>query len=276
MPEYDAFGNPVDQAPLESGSAPASDVQPSDRPVQPAPVAPSPTPPPRTTTPPPSYSAPPQFRVSGGGSGSGRGLRIMFILLISIALPLGITYYVFNKADDTFNSVQKSFESFSKPTVFAPPPPTPDTPDTSATPPTGLDRGSLLLAGNFRPALREVRRLADGAGPAFVRVQADRIDVQVARNGKSRLIHRPWNAKAEVIGGTTPGASNQPTMRWSKVDAQAPRRLYEGVRNGSSRPSKQLEYAVLSAGFDRWSAFRENGTGFTADLRGRNLQRIGG
>lgn len=276
MPEYDAFGNPVDQAPLESSPSSTPEVTPSDRPVQPAPAQATPTPTPRPPAPTPLSTPPPAFRVSGTGSGSGRGLRIMFILLISIALPLGITYYAFNKADDTFDSVRKGFESFSTPTVFSPAPPTPDSPDDSTTPPKGLDRGSLLLAGNFRPALREVRRLADGASPTFVRVEADRIDVQVARNGRSRLIHRPWNTKAEVIGGTSPGASNQPTLRWSKVDDQAPRRLYEGVRNGSTRPSKQLEYAVLSAGFDRWSAFRQNGTGFTANLDGRDLQRIGG
>ena len=273
MPEYDAFGNPVDQAPLESTPAPAADVAPSDRPVQPAPPSASPTSPAPTPTP---ISTPPAFRVSGGGSGPGRGLRIMFILLISIAVPLGITYYAFNKADDTFRSVQKGFESFSTPTVFAPAPAVPDAPETADTPPKGLGRDSLLVAANFRPALRDVRRVAGGGSPTFVRVQADRIDVQVRRNGKTRLIHRPWNTKAEVIGGASPGAANQPTLRWSQVDPRAPRRLYEAVRNGSTRPSKTLEYAVLSAGFDRWSAFRQNWTGFTADLSGRDVQRIGG
>lgn len=270
MTEYDAFGNPIEQQPLES--APASRPQPPAAPAQPSA---SPTPPPV------SVSTPsPGVRVSSGGGGGRGGIILLLVLLVVFGLPIAGGIYAFSTASDTIDSVTKGFDAFSTTTGTASSgsPSGSDAPDPArpAVPPRGVSRDSLLRAANLSRALRDVRRVADGGRPTFVRVEAGRVDVQVVRpSGTTSLIHRPWDEKASSLGNA-PGPTSAPTLRWSQIDPAAPRRLYDAVRNGSTRPSKALNYAVLLAATGRWSAFRQDGTGFVAGPSGRDVQRLGG
>jgi hypothetical protein len=277
MTEYDAFGNPVDQPPLDSSSA-ITPPQPSERQAEPAaPVAtPGPTTPSPIATPTPQYT-PPAIRVNSGGSGGGK-LILLLIILVVIGIPVAGAVFAFNQAGDTIDSVQKSFNSFgnfSSTTSTSSSSDDPSNSGGSAAPPEGLSRHSMLLGRNLRPALREIKRAADGGRPTLLRVEASRVDVQVLRSdGTTSLIHRPWNEKASVLG-TSSGSPGATTVPWSRIDTAAPRRLWNSVRNGSDRSVNQMSYAVLLAATGTWSAFRQNGTGFTAGASGRNAHRIG-
>lgn len=291
MTEYDAFGNPIDRGPPESAfgasePAAATPAEPAAAeafiplPVGPTPATPSPvTPPPVQPGPRPTMPSSSSIRVSRGGSSSWVGL---IIALVVFGLPIIGGIVVFNQVGDTVDAVRKGFDSFSTTDQTATGSNT-DRSDSNVPdePPTGVERGSMLRAADFSRALRQMRRAADGGSPIFVRVEAERVDLQVRRpNGSVTLLHRPWNQKVESIGGSTAGSTSTPTLRWSQIDAAAPHRIFDAIRNGSTRPSKQLTYAVMFAtpesGTRRWSAFRKDGASFTAAPDGRDVQRNGG
>jgi len=256
MTEYDAFGNPVDQAPLEVSATPAatpSEAPPTPTSSEPATAA-SYIPRPIST---PSVR---RRRVNPFG---------IVALLAVLAVPLIGGLVVYSQVDETIDGVRKSFDSFSSFDTRT------STGTDSGEAPEDLERGSLLRPEAFARGLREIRRVADGGRPIFVRVEAQRIDLQVLRRGRAQLIQRRWDGRAQTLGTASP-SSGTPTMRWSRIDPEAPRRLFEGVRNGSTRPSKQLTYAAMFAAGGRWSAFRADGASFTAPPSGFDVERNGG
>ena len=150
-----------------------------------------------------------------------------------------------------------------------------DEPD--ATPPAGLQRGSLLRRENLVPALRRLEERSGGGRVRLLRIASDRIDAQVI-TAKARLrnIQHRFTGETEVLSDTSsPGMSTRATFAWSEVNALAPRRITQRTTRGTS--SRELSYLVLlDAGELRWSAFLADGTGFTATADGRGVRRIGG
>jgi len=254
MTEYDAFGNPVDQAPLEVSATPSA--TPSDAPPTPASSEPATA----ASYVPTSIATPSIRRRRPNPFG-------IVALLAVLAVPVVGGFVVYSQVDETIDGVRKGIDSFSS---FE----TRTSTDSGAAP-EDLERGSLLRPEAFAQGLREIRRVADGGRPIFVRVEAQRIDLQVLRRGKAQLIQRRWDGKAEALGPASPSSGSR-TMRWSRIDPEAPRRLFEGVRNGSTRPSKQLTYAAMFAAAGRWSAFRADGASFTAPPSGFDVERNGG
>jgi len=258
MTEYDAFGNPVDQAPLEVSATPS---------VTPGETPPDPTPAPASSEPATAASYVP----TSIATSSIRRRRVnpfgIVALLAVLAVPVVGGFIVYSQVDGTIDDVRKSFDSFSSFDTR--------TSGEAGGVPEDLERGSMLRPEAFAQGLREIRRVADGGRPVFVRVEAQRIDLQVVRRGKTQLIQRRWDGKAQPLGPAS-RSTGAPTMRWSRIDPEAPRRLFEGVRNGSTRPSKQLTYATMFAALGRWSAFRADGTSFTAAPSGFDLERKGG
>ncbi len=248
MSEFDAFGRPIAK---DSGSSSPSTPTPIQSPTG---FGPASTP----------------RRARGTRMGCAVALAL---LLLTVGVPIAIGVLAFSQVSDTINSVTRSLSrsfttsssSFTTSTSPAPP-----------EPPTDLSHESMLRRANLAPALREIRRLANGSTPTFVRVEALRVDVQtIGRDGTIRNLQRPWDAKATVLS-TSPGGPRSAGLRWSQINAAAPQRMSEAVRNGSTRAANQLTYAVLLAATKTWSAFRSDGTLYTAGLSGRNAHRLGG
>jgi hypothetical protein len=149
-----------------------------------------------------------------------------------------------------------------------------DEPD--ATPPAGLQKGSLVLRGNLAPALRRLEQRSDGGRVRLLRIAPDRIDAQVVTpDRRLRNLQHRFTGETVVLSDTSaPGAGVLTTFRWNDIDASAPRRLAERAVRG--RSSRELSYLVLlDAGGLRWSAFLASGSGFTAGPDGRGARRIG-
>ena len=128
--------------------------------------------------------------------------------------------------------------------------------DKPAKPPVGIGKGSLLLRGNFAPAIRDLRREVGGR-VRTLRVAPDNIQVVAQRGGKLIVAQRSWDDEARIISrsATTPTPS---AFAWSSVDLSAPRRMAAQMGKSS-----RFDYAVLidAAGL-RWSAFRKGGKNF--------------
>jgi len=148
-----------------------------------------------------------------------------------------------------------------------------DTPDigASGTAPAGLDRTSLLRHGNLAPALRKLEAKLGGR-VRLVRIEAERIDVQVVSGGRDISAQWRWDGDAATVISDTPSTPGQ-TFSWSQVNASAPARL---VRATTKR-GRDFEYAVLieAAGL-RWSAYTATSGGYLADSAGRAVRPIGG
>jgi hypothetical protein len=139
-------------------------------------------------------------------------------------------------------------------------------------PPRGLARGSMLLRGNLAPALATMRREMGGE-LRYVRIEAERVDLQVVADGRLVSAQARWDDEPRVSGGS--GSASGDTFSWTVVDASAPRRIVERVTRRAGRPSSAFQYAVLidAAGL-RWSVFLRDGTHYNASPDGRTVERV--
>jgi hypothetical protein len=181
------------------------------------------------------------------------------VAVLSVLLVGGVIVAIVGEVADTIDGIDIE---------------TPSTPGFGGPQPEGLERESLLLRGNFAPAMRRLRAEAGGE-LRFVRVAPERITVQtVLADGRLRLANALPGGAVDVIS-TSPPVPGTDGIPWSRVDASAPRRMATAMTERAGRDPSAFGYAVLFAGSERWSAFLDDGTGFTARLDGRDLRRIG-
>jgi len=144
----------------------------------------------------------------------------------------------------------------------------------SNNPPTGLDDLSMLRRGNLAPALDKIEAKVGGQ-PRLVRIEADRLDVQVVAGGKLLQVQYRWNSTGPDVFATSPAPPSIGTFRWSQINASAPARLVRAT----TRPGRtqDFEYAVLvHADKLRWTGYTATRGGFLADAKGRSVSPIGG
>lgn len=195
-------------------------------------------------------------------------LRALISVVVVVAALGGVAVIAVPRVVDAVQSLEDELED--QPVV----PRGADEPD--ATPPAGLQRGSLVLRGNLAPALRRLEQRSDGGRVRLLRIAADRIDAQVITpEQRLRNLQHRFTGETQVLSDTSaPGIGTAATFAWDDVDPSAPRRIVERAVRGKS--SRELSYLVLlDTGRLRWSAFLDSGTGFTAGPDGRGVRPIG-
>ena len=140
-------------------------------------------------------------------------------------------------------------------------------------PPRGLQPRSMLLRGNLAPALGNLRARMGGR-LRYLRVEAERIDVQVANRRGLTAAQARYDREPEVFAPVGVDAAGD-TFAWSQVDASAPRRLVRTATLRAGQPASAFSYAVLmdAAGL-KWQVYLRDGTHFTASPDGRRVERI--
>lgn len=157
------------------------------------------------------------------------------------------------------------------------PDPEPEQPARPATPPTGMQTGSLLRRANLQVALERLRAEAKGR-PRLVRVEAQRVDIQVILNdGRMRNAQATWDGEVRIINTTPTPIGGLEGFPWSEIDPAAMPRLVRSTTGRARKPASSFNYGVLidAAGL-RWSAFLKSGEAFIATPGGSVERQISG
>ena len=220
--------------------------------ASPTPPAPAPAGLPSTFTPPPlPLPSLPARRGHGGGI-----IAALFGLIVTGALVFGVVNVIGHVPHIHLPSIPKTDLGASN------------------NPPSGLDNRSLLRRGNLAPALRKIEAKVGGE-PRLVRIEADRLDVQVVSGGKLVEVQYRWNSGSPDVLSSSSAPPSIGTFTWSQVNASAPARLVRAT----TRPGRtqDFEYAVLvRADQLRWTGYTATGGGYLADAKGRNVTTLGG
>jgi hypothetical protein len=296
MGKRDAFGNEIggddslgamgwkvgEAAPAPTiGDPPTAPVA-SAPPVTPAPsVPPAPTMPTLPTAPRLSPTMPSQLPSIPGGSGFNParlvGRFIGVIVFLAIFGGVGLAIY---SAVDTADKVKKTFSipSFTTPQVNVPPTsnpaPQPQTPSKPAQPPAGLQKGSLVRADAFAPALVKIRQ--QGTRAQTLRVDPTRISANVLdANSALRIASVTWDGSVQTIktSSTLAGAS---TVSLNAISSKAPSRALARAAGLLGRPARTFNYMVLLnfGGKPGWVVYFKDGKYVRASLDGRSVQRV--
>jgi hypothetical protein len=205
--------------------------------------------------------------------GSPRVVRAPRVIgcLVSVVVIVGVVAAIIAVVAAGLDSASDSIEDATAPfaTVVEDPPAPPG--ERPSEPPSGLARGSMLLRGNFGPAVRRMRAEMGGR-LRYVRIEAERVDLQVTRDGRLVSAQARWDEEPRVFeGGQAPGGQ---TFPWQRVDPSAPRRFVDAVTRKAGRPSSQFNYAVLSGAVGlEWQAFLKDGTHYAVSPDGRRVTR---
>ena len=258
MPKYDAFGREIGEDTLSGLGGGDSAAQATPQPVP----NPSPTPPPpdgwtagsgaSVTAPPPApQDAPPQatFTIPGGAPlptvrrrrGTGLGCLIGLVVVAAVvAGPVIAVVSFVSDANDAIDDVTGIFDVDTA--TVTPSVPEPEVP---AEPPTGLERGSMVLRPNFGGALKEVADRKFG-GAMQIRLSPDRAAFVLVRGGKIRSVTARYDGQFVPTPAAT-GGSGAPTIPIAQIDPSAPARL---VRAGAARypaiKANRINYLVAS------------------------------
>ena len=213
--------------------------------------------------------APPRRR-----RGSGLGVGTLAVLLLVVAIGAAATVLTTGKTDDTKPAPSaavtpgktKQQPANEQPATEAPP----------ATPPKGVDHGSLVLRTNFGAAMR--RLSTSGRGRLHsLRVAPDRIDVQLlTKTGRLRMIQiRPGGGVRE-LNTTGTGFSHLQTIPFAAVNSAGPFRMVSAAAKRLGRNARSVDYLVLTdfAGRRIWSVFFKDGKHFIGDVSGRLERQI--
>jgi hypothetical protein len=222
----------------------------------------------------PAHHRPATTRAYGRPSGGRRAARGLVVLAVLAAGIGAVALYAVPGIRDAVDEISRQIDEAGD--LAAPGGDAAGGGSSEARPPTGLGRRSLLLRGNLAPALRRMRARAGGR-LLMLRVAPDRIDAQVVtQDGRLRSAQARHDGQVAIISDVeAQGARGAGTYSWSQVNASAPRRIVRAMQRG--RPTREVGYLVLmNAGGLRWSAFRQDGTGFTARADGRGVTRIAG
>jgi hypothetical protein len=311
MGKRDAFGNEIEENPLDamgwkigqpvppasmgettpvapaspppavpvSVSAPAAPTMPSTPPMSTGPIPPpAPTMP---TVPRLSPTMPTQLPNIPGGSGfsAGRMIGRFISVIIFLAIFGGIGLAVFS-AVDTADKVKRTFSiphittpQINIPGTSTPAPQTPP-PSKPSQPPVGLQQGSLVRADAFASAIVKIRQ--QGTRAQTLRLDPTRISANVLDgSNKLRIASITWDGNVQTIKTSTTlaGAS---TVSLNAVSSRAPSRALARAASLLGRPARSFNYMVLLnfAGKPEWVVYFKDGKYVRASLDGRSVQRV--
>jgi hypothetical protein len=188
----------------------------------------------------------------------------VLVVIAAVAIP------VVTAVDDAFDTVDDITPS--RPERPAGDPAAPRVVEDTG-PPRGLRPRSMLLRGNLSPAVGTLRARMGGR-LHYVRIEAERVDLQVARGGKLTSAQARWDGEPQVFPGVEANAAGS-TFAWSQLDPSAPRRFVRAATRRAGKPSGAFSYAVLmnAAGL-RWQVFLRDGTHFVASPDGRRVEKV--
>ncbi|HEX6388184.1 MAG TPA: hypothetical protein VFZ89_02015 [Solirubrobacteraceae bacterium] len=290
MGKRDAFGNEIEENPLDAMGWKAGDPAPppasvggvtasSGSPIPTMPPAP-PAPPAMPAAPRLSPTMPTQLpNIPGGSSfdpGRWIGRGIGLIIFLAIFGGIGVAVY---SAVDTADKVRRTFSipSFTTPTVSIPSTSTPgtsQTPSKPAQPPAGLQKGSLVRAGEFGKALVAIRKI--GGRATNMRIDPTRISANViGADGLLRIASVTWDGNVQDIKTSSDQSSAQ-SVSLSTVSSKAPARALARSAGLLGRPARNFNYMVLLnfAGKPQWVVYFKDGKYVRASLDGRSVQRV--
>lgn len=267
MAEPDAFGREQGEDPLASmgwSDAPAAPVE-----AQPAATGPGGLT--EATRPEPARRRrrAPARRPSGSGFSLGWLPKLLFFgAVLAIIAAIGVP--VVREVSDTIDDIDTP--RIDPPRSDGQPGSGPGEADRAGAPPRNLQRRSMLVRRNLAPALRELRGKMGGR-LHYVRIEAQRVDLQVAKGRRLIAAQARWDREPDVFQPVVAPATS--TFAWSRVDPSAPARFVRAVLRQSGRRRAVFGYAVLveAAGL-QWQVFLEDGTHFTASLDGRRVDRV--
>jgi len=224
---------------------------------------------------PPQYSpsSPPTIRVSRRGLRWGSVITTLVILGVigAFAVPPIID------AIDAVDDATQPFRDAAKDRPANPdgPPSTPGGKDSGGKN-SGLAEGSFFLRGNLAPALRRLQAQTKGPKLVFIRIDANRVDLQAASKNRVEYASAERGGTARVWS-TGPRTGSLIAFPWSKVDPSAPRRIVQATTVKRGIKASRFDYMVMvetKFGID-WSAYLKGGQHFTANLSGTKVTKIG-
>ena len=255
----DAFGREQDEDALESmGWGSTGEVTPAPTPA-PAPPFEPPVQAPAPSGPAiPSTWSPPSMRLPDLTPPRRRGGGV--VAVFGVIVLAAVVFAVIGIAG---NSTSVHLPKIPKPEI-----------GTTANPPKGLDAKSMLRRGNLSPALQKIQQKGGGR-PRLLRIEAERIDMQILAAGKLVNVQYRWDADEPNVISSSAIPTNLPTFSWSQINASAPARLVRATTRAGH--AEDFNYAVLlqAAGL-RWTAYTASGRGVLANPKGRDVTPIGG
>jgi len=276
MAEQDAFGR-------EQGEDPLAAMGWSDAPAAPVEAQPVPTGPGALTEAAPAGppSAPPSASVSAPAPAPARRHRAATIHVRRRSATLGcLPTLLFFGAVITIvvavvvpfiSGVVESIDEIETPRIEGPPGSGPGEPGRPGAAPRNLQPRSMLVRRNLAPTLRKLRGQMGGR-LHYVRIEAQRVDLQVAKRGRLVSAQARWDREPDVFSPVVAPASS--TFAWSRVDPSAPARFVRAaLRQGGRRAVFGYAVLVNAAGL-QWQVFLADGTHFTASLDGRRVNRV--
>jgi hypothetical protein len=218
---------------------------------------------------------------SGSSFDAGRliGRFVGLIIFLAIFGGIGLAVYsAVDTADNVRDSIRDSIPSFTTPaSVPGASTPTPaGTPSTSkpSQPPVGLQKGSLVRAAAFAPALVKIRK--QGSRAQTLRLDPTRISANVLGNDDVlRIASITWDGNVQTIKTSTKLTSAS-TVSLSNVSSKAPSRALARAASLLGRPARSFNYMVLLSlgGKSEWVVYFKDGKYVRASLDGRNVQRV--
>lgn len=135
--------------------------------------------------------------------------------------------------------------------------------------PQGLNATSLLRAENLRPALASAKQLAGGGRITNLRLDAARLNVQVATpSGDLVIMTAQAGQPAQVVTRVEGGASTRDGVRFSDINPAAPERLVRAA-GAAGTGSKAVNYLVIQPALAPWALHTMGGARVAADASGK-------
>ena len=154
--------------------------------------------------------------------------------------------------------------------------PAKETPAKPAAAPAGFNATSLLTPANLERALDQAKAVGHGR-PLMLRAEAARVDLQLARtDGTLVIMQVPAGGAPAVVTKVAGAARGRPTMSWSAIDADAPKRLATATKSTPSTGPRSTNYVVFLAQTRQWVLYRTSGKGFIGSAAGRGGTPIPG
>lgn len=269
--EYDAFGRKKDEAGLgDLGWGSSGDP------------AASSTPAPEATPNAPTASAGPtvpEFRtIQTPSPGLSRPRRNPAIVLIQLAVLAGIgaaVYFAVVAGNDASDTARRAIDQFNQ---FG---------DGNGgggggkgggddTVPEQVKARDYFTAAGLRAGLKILAREEPGTIANFS-FRRDRINVQVQRGGKNRIMTLYADAEAPDVSTVVAASVRPDSLTYEEINPTAPARLAKAANRRLGRSAADVEYFVVSkfSGQVQWGVYYDGGAhAAQGDSRGRYLRKI--
>ena len=131
----------------------------------------------------------------------------------------------------------------------------------------------MLREDNLRRALEEVQeRVGKGTRVTNLRIEAARVDVQVATSGNALLILQvPAGQAPRLVTKVEGSGSFRGGVAWSTIDPAAPERLVRKAGADATTGPKSVNYVLVQPALDPWALHRRNGERVPADRSGNPI-----